>query len=280
MSRRRQRQSESVFWLSYADLITALLLVFILVIVVLIIRQRDRERDFQAQREQVSARVDELRLLRTALASRLKDAKDEANDQLGYSAFEFDEDRQVVYVEDTTWFSPGESDLGEKARRELEVFYPHLHAALFDEAELLEGRPAAEFLASIEIQGHTDADWEGAPLWSWANYEKNSDLSRKRAAAIADHLGRTFSRDEAHPWRHFFAFVQTAGKSWSAAYCAGEPLAPHSFRTPGKLPCPSGQTSTDKERSRRVSFGFRLDDSEVLAAIRGIVTETPGGTPE
>ena len=263
MRRRARDQGDGVFWISYSDLSTALLAVFILAIA-LMMKQHGQDQ------ERLLARVEELQALREQLATRLDAAKTQANAELGEEVFGFDKERQRVFVVDTTWFDPGEFALNAPARRALSVFYPHLYDAIFGRTEDSKVRPA-DYLLSIELQGHTDATWEGAPAWSWKNYSENADLSRTRAASIATFLGTEFQGAAERPWLQFFGFVETSGRSWTESQCEGRWLGPADFQSAAP-PCVA-PTPHDAATSRRVTFGFRMDDLKLLEEIRKILKQ-------
>jgi len=261
VSRRRARATDDgVFWISYSDLSTALLAVFILAIAVMI-KQHGEEQ------VELLAKVRELQELREQLARRLHTAKTQANAELGEEVFGFDSVDQRVYVIDTTWFDLGKHELSGGAERALGVFYPHLYDAIFAETE--SGRKPADYLLSIEVQGHTDATWNELGPWSWDNYRENALLSRQRAAAIATYLGGEFNREVERPWLQFFGLVETSGRSWTQSYCSGRRLVPEDFQAEAP-PCPA-PTADDEKRSRRVTFGFRMNDMRLLEDIKAIL---------
>ena len=257
MSRRKSAGGDGVFWISYSDLSTALLAVFILAIALMI--------DRHGQEQQVLLdQVEDLQSMRQQLAQRLNEAKNRANQELDEEVFGFDPENQTVFVIDTTWFDPGQHDLSLRARRSLAVFYPHLYDAIFHEDEASGDKPA-DYLLSIELQGHTDPSWRDVPAWSWDNYRENAALSRMRAAAIATYLGNEFHGAKDRPWLQFFGFVETSGRSWTQSKCNGKFLKAEDFRGAG-VPCVQ-PSRDDEEKSRRVTFGFRLDDLRLLEEI-------------
>ena len=267
--RRRQREVREGFWISYADLTTGLLLIFIVLVAAMIAHYRNKQ-------EAILTAVDGLVLVRHDLAMRLKEAAETTNLKLGYqpgdtNAFKFDPLQQRVHVQEGAWFDVGEATLKPEAERAIAAFFPVLYDAM-----LQGGTEAIHYLAAIEIQGHTDPNWRNSPLWSWDSYYQNTLLSQQRAAAVAAYMGGLLDAgdEEERRWRPFFAYVQTAGRSWMESYCQGKVLGPQDFQKTD--PCPGERRLDDDPRSRRVTFGVRVDDQKVLEQIEAELERESG----
>ena len=89
------------------------------------------------------------------------------------------------------------------------------------------------------------------------------------------HLIQSTQTGEDRQWRPFFAYIQTGGRSWMESYCRGRVLSPADFRN--GLPCPGERFDSDDPRSRRVTFGIRINDERVIKEIERTVDETRRG---
>lgn len=275
MSRANQRsEADGTFWVSYSDLATALLLVFVLILVV-------KSRDAQHRAQQASDRQEELIALRQkvselltrreSVADRLNEAVEQANGDLGESVFRFVDQRVEVSDQDVAWFHYRSAELTDAGKQQLAIFFAHLYDQLLREGDTVI-RP--EFLESIDVLGHTDPTWRTDPDWTWESYERNLALSQSRALSVVRHIRRMY--DEGHhaerPWQPFVALLNASGRSWTRTYCDTEsqtmPLDADAFLRSTTDPCEARRIPSVREdadgRSRRVSFGFRLDDRAIL----------------
>lgn len=315
----RRPQHDAAFWVSYSDLATGLLLIFILLVAFYINRAAMAEVQFERDQDRIRAiqeEIDELLARRDLLALRLERASEQANETLGREVFAYDPATQAVVVrmDDTevAWFREGSPDLAPAARRDVRAFYRTLYEQMMCQRGGLDATddPCTQappevpaFLAAIEILGHTDPITRapGHALWTWEAFngtasrrfdaDSNLSLAQARAKAIVDEIQRSYDdpssgvTEETHPWRPFLALVRTSGRSWMSAYCDDEgtvrQLTPSDyFNDP---PCPTttrDDANGTNARSRRVSFGFRLDDKEILEQLQRLtqqVAELGGG---
>lgn len=294
MARRPRVTPEGSFWISYSDLTTGLLLVFILLVVVLV-EQRQREMERQQQTlDRVEEEVREMLGRRIELSDRLEQAVEVTNGEIGAAVFSYRDGEVTVSEQEVAWFVSNSATLTPDGQRHIRAFYRHLYDQLLTDGQ---GTPIIpDYLASIEIQGHTDPVPRGlsAGTWSWESYngqsggdhrvDSNLYLSQLRAKAILDYIQELYASgdpeflDSRRPWKPFVSMVEATGRSWTRAYCEVEGV-PAMLDADAFLldsPCPVGANhSEENRRSRRVTFSFRLDDAEILGRLQGILAETP-----
>jgi outer membrane protein OmpA-like peptidoglycan-associated protein len=136
----------------------------------------------------------------------------------------------------------------------------------------------------------------------------NLYLSQRRAKAVVDFIQSLYESGAAEdialvkdrPFLLFAAVLNTAGRSWVSAYCyehGGETriLSRDDYTGAGGRPCPiwdepaSAEDSpewvardTANKKSRRVTFGFQMDDRKQLDRLKQIIDESTtdqGGAP-
>lgn len=286
--RRRDTKPDGTFWISYSDLATALLAVFVLILMATAAKHTKAAAEREAKAEVTTQKVNDLLRHREALAAHLKTAVKKSNDDVCgnlppekcTAAFQFVDQR--VEVVDLTWFPPGATELSPVGKCQVQVFFRHLARELLMTGENIQ-IPA--YLESIDVLGHTDPTWSRQKEWGWESYQLNLDTSQKRAAAVVTHLRSIYEprtylecierrRPSAESpklpaWQPFVALLNASGRSWTEAYCGqGESpvlLTPADFHERPAIPCADPDRAD--QRSRRVSFSFRLDDRAILGAI-------------
>lgn len=294
MARRPRIPEEASFWISYSDLTTGLLLVFILLVMVLVERRQQELNRQEQTLDRVEREVRELLGRRVVLSERLERAVEVTNAEIGEAVFSYRDGEVSVSDQEVAWFVSNSATLTPAGQRHIRAFYRHLYDQLLTDDR---GRPAIpDYLASIEIQGHTDPvpRLGGAGLWSWESYngaaggshqyDSNLYLSQLRAKAILDFIQDLYASgdpdfaDSRRPWKPFVSMVEATGRAWTRAYCGeGEGLAvldAEDFL--GERPCEVGANLSEENRkSRRVTFSFRLDDAEILGRLRDILAGAP-----
>jgi outer membrane protein OmpA-like peptidoglycan-associated protein len=287
-ARRRADPDEGgSFWISYSDMTTGLLLVFILLVAVLV-KRREAEMDRQqAVLDQVEEEVRQMLGRRVVLADKLEQAVETANEQIGLDVFSWQDGEVTVSDQEASWFVSNSAALTAEGKAHIRTFYVQLYDRLLTDGE---GHPQIpDFLASIEIQGHTDPVPRGAGApWSWESYngsphsgqqqDSNLHLSQLRAKAILDYVQQLYASgdpeftDERRPWRPFVAMVESTGRAWTRSYCEGEEgaqaLTANDFMSPTPCATLGGNDAEANRASRRVTFSFRLDDAEILERLK------------
>jgi len=292
---RRREDTEGSFWISYSDLTTGLLLVFILLVAVLV---EKREQEMQEQKDTLTRVEEEVREMlsrRQDLSERLEEAVDTTNGEIGDSVFAYQDGEVTVSEQEVAWFISNSAALTPAGKAHIRAFYRHLYDQLLTDGA---GRPTIpDYLASIEIQGHTDPvpRAQSAGEWSWESYngaafgghqqDSNLYLSQLRAKAILDYIQDLYASgdpefdDARRPWKPFVAMVEATGRSWTRSYCAAEDgpsvLEPAAFLADRPCEGIGGNSTGENRMSRRVTFSFRLDDAEILGRLRGILEAAP-----
>lgn len=291
----KRDRADGTFWISYSDLATALLLVFVLILLVFVGKTKETEqRAAQKERQLVTLEDEVKRMLeqREALAQRLDAAVQSANRDLCKpedrradkcrDVFRFVDQRVEVSEQDVAWFPHGQQALTPVGKHQLEVFFGHLYDQLLvDEGNVR----IPNNLQAIDVLGHTDPTSRGTE-WSWDSYAMNLRLSQGRALAVVEHIRSTYEagrQSTKRPWRPFVALLNASGRSWTSTYCGASdpsPLTPQDFLERPAAPCAVGaRTEETDRRSRRVSFGFRLDDREILEELQEQFRRTADETP-
>ncbi len=305
----RRVRDDASFWISYSDLATGLLLIFILLVAVYINRAAATQQQLIADQEKVEhiqEEIDSLLGRRDELARRLQSASEQANEEIASQVFAYDPVTQTVVVQmddtEVAWFETSSARLRPDARGHIRAFYRALyeHMMCADPSlpsgthRCVDRTPAIPpFLEAIEITGHTDVTFANGdqPDWSWIGFNAgaeagNLSLSQSRAKAIVDEIqalyqggqGANAVNDTRYPWRPFMALVHTSGRAWMEAYCPSatgelETLEPEDFFEDPPCRYPEEALRQLHERSRRVSFSFRLDDKEILQRLQALTRE-------
>ena len=174
-SRGRRVDEENPYWISFSDLMSALLVVFILAAVALIIEltqtQKEIEQDIEQLKQAEQARRDILHEIRDELAKRK------------ITVLIADNDAVLRIPDSTLTFAPGRDDLPEEERVRAAVITigKVLHVAInrpFNPAITQKRR--FDFLDTVFIEGHSDSDVSKRIKGNWG-------LSTFRAISLWDY---------------------------------------------------------------------------------------------
>ncbi|MFK5894925.1 MAG: OmpA family protein [Pseudomonadota bacterium] len=173
---------ENPYWISFSDLMSALLVVFILTAVALIIEltetQKKIENDIEQLRNSERARKDILYEIKEKLAAK-------------NIIVELDEEVRVLRIPEKTLTFASNSDKipwGKKRRESIKIIGEVLHAAInapFNQKESDQLR--IEFLDTVFIEGHTDS----VPTDHYKG--GNWGLSSSRAISLWEFWGETLT---------------------------------------------------------------------------------------
>lgn len=248
-------EEETSYWLSYSDMMAALLLIFVLIISVTILEAqrkfdadalelknqqetlKEQQATLEEQKETIAQqeeKIDQIIGVRAELIEALKtefngtDLSVSVDSQTGAITFDssvlFDSNEYVV------------KKLGKKFLRE---FLPRYFSVLFREEFF-------DYIAEVIIEGHTDTD---------GGYMYNLELSQKRALAVAKYClsedENVLSNSEIELLR---PIVTANGRSYSN-------------------PIYNDDGTVDKDASRRVEVMFRLKDDEMVNEMMDILGE-------
>ena len=249
MNRRRRRDGEETsYWLSYSDMMAALLLIFILIISFTILQSQKqyeiKEEELIAQQELVAEQqeimeeqqkqLDELIGIRTELIEALKEEFNGTD--LSVSV---DSKTGSIALDSSILFDSGQYELKDTGQEFLRKFLPKY-------INVLTGKQFKEYVSEIIIEGHTDTQ---------GDYLYNLELSQKRALSVAslclDSEQAVLKEKKLEELRKI---VTANGKSYS------NPV----FDADGNV---------DADASRRVEFLFRLKDEDMINDMSEILND-------
>lgn len=249
MNRRRRREGEETsYWLSYSDMMAALLLIFILIISFTILQSQKqyeiKEEELTAQQELVAEQqrimeeqqkqLDELIGIRTELIEALKE--EFSGTDLSVSV---DSKTGSIALDSSILFDSGQYELKDTGQEFLRKFLPKY-------INVLTGDQFKEYVSEIIIEGHTDTQ---------GDYLYNLELSQKRALSVAslclDSNQAVLKEKKLEELRKI---VTANGKSYSN-------------------PVLDAEGNVDADASRRVEFLFRLKDEDMINDMSEILNE-------
>ena len=176
--------TENPYWLSYSDLMGALLLVFILMLVVTLIVNHAQVADQQARLDEQKVELDEKQHKLDELENvriRIVNALEELKTALVAAGYEVELDRRgTIRLRSNILFNKGERELLPSGRLFLETFVPTY-------SEILLGEQFRPYIAQIVIEGHTDSSCATCKDLN-SSYLYNLRLSQRRAFAVAEHV--------------------------------------------------------------------------------------------
>lgn len=230
MSRKRRKKDEEemTYWLSYSDMMAALLLMFVLIISVTMLqvrKQYEKSISQEAIMKEQQEKIDRIVGIRTDLIGELKLEFEGTN--LGVSV---DEQTGAIAFDSNVLFDYNKYALKPSGKKFLKEFIPRYFNIILDD-------DFKDYVSEIIIEGHTDTNGE---------YLFNLELSQKRALTVAKYcLGDSvdISAEELELLRNI---VTANGRSYSNPVYMSD-----------------GKTVND-EASRRVEFKFRLKDEDMI----------------
>lgn len=275
--RKRKDDEETSYWLSYSDMMAALLLVFVLIITFTMLKSQEHVENLEKQKEELTLQqkqVEELLRQNEEKESELSKQQELVNSQqeqleeqqelldsqqkkidklvgvrtdiIEALVSEFqDSDLSVAIAEKTgaitfnesILFEFGKAELKDTGKEFLNEFFPRYVAIL----QLDEFR---DYIAEIIIEGHTD---------SVGSYLSNLSLSQNRALAVARYCladdGEMLDEWEVDTLR---PIVTANGRSYSNLV----------YNKDG---------TENADASRRVEFKFRLTEDEMINEMKEIL---------
>lgn len=246
--KKKRPEEETSYWLSYSDMMAALLLIFILIISFTILQSQKRyeqkEQELISQQELVAKQqeqldeqqeqLDKLIGIRTELIQALKEEFDGTD-----LSVNVDSKTGSIALDSSILFDSGQFALKSSGEELLQKFLPKYIGVLTD-------KQFNDYVSEIIIEGHTDTQ---------GDYLFNLELSQKRALSVAtfclDTNKGVLSESKINKLRRI---VTANGKSYSN-------------------PVLDENGKEDQNASRRVEFLFRLKDEEMIQDMSDILNE-------
>ena len=256
MARRRRKfdNEETEYWLSYSDMMAALLLVFILIITLTMFHARKQFDEKQAQLEAQQAIIEEALKEAEKQQTIIKEQQEKLDKIIGVRGdlvealkTEFDGTDLSVSVDPNTGaitldssilFDVNKYDIKQSGADFLKLFLPRYLGVLLNDKN-------KEYISEIIIEGHTDIN---------GTYMHNLELSQDRALSVAsfclqddsDIIGTTINLNELR------TIITANGRSYSD-------------------PVLNEDGTVNLDESRRVEFKFRLKDEEMVEEMNAIL---------
>lgn len=249
MSKRRKREDEETsYWLSYSDMMAALLLIFILIISFTILQsqtqyeakeaellaEQELVKSQQEQLEEQQEQLDKLIGIKTDLIEALK-AEFEGSDL----SVKVDAKTGAIALDSSILFDSGKFALKPSGEELLKKFVPKY-------IKVLTNDEYAEYISEIIIEGHTDTQ---------GDYLYNLELSQKRALSVSTFCLK--DENEVLPDKqinNLKDIITANGKSYSN-------------------PVLDADGREDPAASRRVEFLFRLKDEDMISDMSEILNQ-------
>lgn len=253
--RNRVEDEETTYWLSYSDMMAALLLTFVLIISFTMLQakkqyeQKEQElveqqriveeqqevvAEQQAVMEEQQKQLDKLIGVRSELIEALKDEFEDTDLKVSV-----DPQTGSITFDSSVLFDFNKYELKSSGKDFLEDFLPrYLRVLLSSDYK--------EYVSEIIIEGHTDTQ---------GDYLRNLELSQKRALAVATFClkddGGVLSTADVQELR---GIVTANGRSYSN-------------------PIYNADGTVNMDASRRVEFKFRLKDEDMVNEMINILNE-------
>lgn len=245
---RKSQNEETTYWLSYSDMMAALLLVFVLIISFTMLQAKkqyeDRTKKLEVQEELIEEQqkimseqqeqLDRIIGVKSNLIEDLKKAFDGTDLKVSV-----DPQTGAITFDSSILFDVNMYDLKPSGEEFLEAFLPrYLNVLLQDKYK--------SYISEIIIEGHTDTN---------GTYMHNLELSQERALSVATFCLKDDTTILSPEERDSLRSIVTAnGKSFSN-------------------PIYNADGSVNLEASRRVEFKFRLKDEDMVNEMIKILAE-------
>lgn len=251
------------FWLSYSDMMAALLLVFILILSCVLLETRktyeakqseliEKERIIEEQQEKFAEKQSELEEKERIIENQ----QTEINQIVGVRgeliealrsefsgndlSVKIDSQSGAITFDSELLFGFDDDQLQEQGKAFLDQFLPKYFSVLL-------GDDFSPYVAEIIIEGHTDTD---------GKYMYNLQLSQDRAFAVASYCLENKHKILSNEQLKKLRILLTAnGRSFSS-------------------PVYKKDGSVDMDASRRVEIKFRLKDEEMMSEIAEMLEES------
>lgn len=240
-NKHKREEEETSYWLSYSDMMAALLLIFILIISFTILQSTSQYEEKQAELEQQQEvikeqqeQLDKLIGIRKELIEALKEEFDGTD-----MSINVDEKTGSIALDSSILFDSGQAVLKQSGESLLKKFIPKYIGVLTN-------KQFKEYVSEIIIEGHTDSE---------GDYLYNLELSQKRALSVSSYClnakNAVLSESKIKGVRDM---ITANGKSFSN-------------------PVLDKDGKEDRNASRRVEFLFRLKDEDMINQMSDVFSE-------
>jgi chemotaxis protein MotB len=230
----KYRKREQVnWWMSYADLMSAMVMILALALAVVIFQVRlsdDNAKKAEAAAKQSEHEIQQVIGLKTEIIKQLTDTFRKSNMQI-----EIDQQTGAIRFPGSVLFDTDSANISAQGQQYLKRFVPLYFGVLLQPK-------FRDKIADIIIEGHTD---------NQGTYMYNMELSQARAFSVLQYIYSDKFPD--FPYRTLSQkYVTCDGRSFSR-------------------PLYDKNGHVDAARSRRVEFLFRLKDEQAFQAIERLV---------
>lgn len=246
--RRRHEDEETSYWLSYSDMMAALLLIFILIISFTLMQSK---RQYESKQEQLDEQkkiiADQEKMLGEQqkeldrIAGIRSDLVKALRDEFSGSSLnvKIDEKTGAITFDAGVLFDVSDSELKEDGKKFINQFLPKYCRVLLSD-------DYRDYVSEIIIEGHTDTN---------GSYIYNLELSQQRAFSVARYCLTESNGIISSGQEEQLRTVLTAnGKSYSN-------------------PIYGDDGEVDMDASRRVEIKFRLQDEEMIDEMMDILKD-------
>lgn len=233
---KRNRTEEKLnFWLSYSDMMAALLMIFILILSCTLMEMRETYEAKQAELAEQKQIIAQQQQQIDQIVGIREDLIDALSEEFADSSLSVKVDAQTgaITFDSNLLFAYNKDNLQAAGKAFLAEFLPKYFSILLDE-------DFSPYVAEIIIEGHTDDD---------GDYIYNLRLSQNRAFVVASYcLDANNHLLNSEQLEQLRVLLTANGRSYSA-------------------PIHAEDGSVDKGASRRVEIKFRLKDEEMINQI-------------
>lgn len=223
------------WWMSYSDLMSAMVMVFALslaVVIMDVVNQEQRVQRAQAAADASKKQVEQVIGLKTQIIKELTSAFKKSHMQI-----EIDKQTGAIRLPGSILFNSNSSTISTQGQQFLIQFVPTYFGILLQPQ-------FRNQIASIIIEGFTD---------NQGSYMYNMQLSQARAFSVLQYI-----------YSNQFPDFSTRKLSQQYVTCDGWSYNDLLYNNKGQV---------DSNRSRRVEFMFQLKDEQALSAIEKLVNQ-------
>lgn len=238
LSHSYEEEKES-FWVSYTDLMSALVIIFALVLMVAMFNMQSSYEESQAkiaEKEEALKKqnemIEEIVGVKAEIISELVKAFKDSNLNM-----EVDRQTGAIRFSGGVFFDSNSSEVSNTGEEYLQQFIPKYIGVLL--SDQFKGE-----IAQIIVEGHTDTD---------GGYLFNLNLSQDRALSVVQKIYDPKFPNFTHK-EDLSKIITANGRSYS-------------------MPIKNKDGKINADKSRRVEFKFRLKDDELLDKIQDMVKE-------